>query len=343
MDEVGHPAKRLPQRLPPTVPFATKTPPVALHAPTATTPEAASTALEPSETTREARKPQAQKPVLMDTGAPIVVSSAATKAKKPSKSGAVKEKKRARNKKGKVRKKRSNANKAAELVGVADEVDAPVINVVEIIDSGASSAAAVGALPLTVGSGIGYDPSAVVSATSAIEAVEREEKQALETYCESTPAARFAHALHEEAEAAKAKFCPVYAESRRIAALDDCQGPPYIGTEGGVPDSFVMAAMAEERCELEDERLVLFVDSLFEEPVLSPETTSLKQEWKSILRAKKDPMWETKIKPAIQREITKVFEELQTVKVGTLARAFIEFFIMLIYTKITMRSNKVKS
>ena len=126
---------------------------------------------------------------------------------------------------------------------------------------------------------------------------------------------RFAHALHEEAEDAKAKFCPVYAESRRIAALDDCQGPPYIGTEGGVPDSFVVAAMAEERCELEDERLVLFVDSLFEEPVLSPVTTSLKQEWKSILRAKKDPMWETKIKPAIQREITKVFEELQTVKV----------------------------
>ena len=316
MDVVGQAnlLKKLPQRLPPTVPFATKTPPVALHAPTATTLEAASTALEPSATTREAREPQAQKPVLMDTGAPIVVSSAATKAKKPSESN-VSEKKRKRNKKGKDRKKRSNAKKAAELVGVADEVDAPVINVVEIIDSGASSAAAVGALPLTVGSGIGYDPSAVVSATSAIEAVEREEKQALETYCESTPAARFAHALHEEAEAAKAKFCPVYAESRRIAALDDCQGPPYIGTEGGVPDSFVMAAMAEERCELEDERLVLFVDSLFEEPVSSPETTSLKQEWKSILRAKKDPMWETKIKPAIQREITKVFEELQTVKV----------------------------
>ena len=40
------------------------------------------------------------------------------------------EKKRKRNKKGKGRKKRSNAKKAAELVGVADEVDAPVINVV---------------------------------------------------------------------------------------------------------------------------------------------------------------------------------------------------------------------
>ncbi len=91
MDVVGQTnlLKRLPQRLPPTVPFATKTPPVALHAPTATTPEAASTALEPSATTREARKTQAQKPVLMDTGAPIVVSSAATKAKKPSESGAV--------------------------------------------------------------------------------------------------------------------------------------------------------------------------------------------------------------------------------------------------------------
>ena len=143
-----------------------------------------------------------------------------------------------------------------------------------------------------------------------IETVEREEKQALKTYCESTPATRFAHALHEEAEDAKAKFCPVYAESRRIAALDDCQGPPYIGTEGGVPDSFVMAAMAEDRRELEDERLLQFVES-----VLSPETTSLKREWKSILKARKDPMWETGIKPAIQREITKVFEELQTVKV----------------------------
>jgi hypothetical protein len=35
-----------------------------------------------------------------------------------------------------------------------------------------------------------------------------------------------------------------------------------------------MAAMAEERCELEDERLVLFVDSLFEEPVLSRDNVS---------------------------------------------------------------------
>jgi hypothetical protein len=147
MDVVGqtNPVKRLP----PTDSIATKTPPIAppaIPAPTAPTPGAASTALEPSATTREVRKTQAQKPVLMDTGAPIVVSSAATKAKKPSKSGAVKEKKLARNKKGKVRKKRSNANKAAELVGVADEVDAPVINVVEIIDSGASSTAAVGTL-----------------------------------------------------------------------------------------------------------------------------------------------------------------------------------------------------
>jgi hypothetical protein len=49
-------------------------------------------------------------------------------------------------------------------------VDAPVINVVEIIDSGASSGKAPTAAALTVGSGIGYDPSAVVSATSAIEA-----------------------------------------------------------------------------------------------------------------------------------------------------------------------------
>jgi len=58
---------------------------------------------------------------------------------------------------------------------------------------------AVEALPLTVDCGIAYDLSAVVSATTAIQAVEREEKPALETYCESTPAARFAHALHEEA------------------------------------------------------------------------------------------------------------------------------------------------
>ena len=160
------------------------------------------------------------------------------------------------------RKKQKKANKAAVLVGVADEAVSPVINVVEIIDSGASSAAAVGTLPLTVGSGIGYDPAAVVSDTSAIETGEREEDQALKTYCESTSATRFAHALHEEAEDAKAKFCPVYAESRRIAALDDCQGPPYIGTEGGVPDSFVMAAMAEDRRELEDERLLQFVESV---------------------------------------------------------------------------------
>ena len=101
----------------------------------------------------------------------------------------------------------------------ADEADSPVINVVEIIDSGSSSAATVGTLPLTVGSGIGYDPAAVESATSAIETVEREEKRELETYCESTAVARFAHAFHEEAEAAKAKCCPVYAESRHIAAL----------------------------------------------------------------------------------------------------------------------------
>ena len=198
----------------------------------------------------------------MDTVAPIVVPTAATKAKKPSKSSVARERKSAKNKKEKERKKQKKANKAAVLVGVADEAVSPVINVVEIIDSCASSAAAVGTLPLTVGSGIGYDPAAVVSDTSAIETGEREEDQALKTYCESTSATRFAHALHEEAEDAKAKFCPFYAESRRIAALDDCQGPPYIGTEGGVPDSFVMAAMAEDRRELEDERLLQFVESV---------------------------------------------------------------------------------
>jgi hypothetical protein len=44
------------------------------------------------------------------------------------------------------------------------------------------------------------------------------------------------------------------------------------------------------------------------ESVLSSGTTSLKREWKSIFKASKDPMWKTGL--AIQREITKVFEEL---------------------------------
>ena len=101
------------KRLPPTVPIATKTPPAAppaIPAPTATTPGAASVALEPSATTRAVRAKQAQKSGLMDTGAPIVVSTAATKAKKPSKSEVAREKKSAKNKKEKERQKRVKAN-----------------------------------------------------------------------------------------------------------------------------------------------------------------------------------------------------------------------------------------
>lgn len=121
-------------------------------------------------------------------------------------------------------------------------------HVVKIIDSGASDPAAVGTLPLTVVVLVMITPRwFVTSRYWTRRSARRKPRWRLVQILRPT-AALDGHAAHEEAAAAIAKRCPVFAESRRLITFDDSQESPYLGTKNDTLDSY------EERSQLEVER-----------------------------------------------------------------------------------------
>jgi hypothetical protein len=160
---------------------------------------------EPGATSRIASERQAQIPRHDDTGTFGERSQAPTSAKRAGTRKVIKEAQKTaaaeedavknlnRNRKKRAREKRAKAKKAASLVDIAEEAASPARHVVKIVDSGASGATAVGALPLTVGSGTGYDRDMVARDGAVIADVERKDSVALGIYCEfSDPAVRAA-------------------------------------------------------------------------------------------------------------------------------------------------------
>jgi hypothetical protein len=127
--------------------------------------------------------------------------------------------------------------------------------------------------------------------------------------------------------------------------LDEVHGPPAVGTEGWL-DPYVSDAMAVDRSDVcgdrarlaacfavtDDESPDLAVinacyavtegrDSTSNnEPALNsdaanPTTSDPKRSWTSIKKARDDPMWDTHIRPAIRKEIDKIFDHYKTIRV----------------------------